>query len=157
MQRSQGGFSLIEVLVALMIVATAIASMQAIASSALQAGVEANQLRIAKRLLRQKAEEVYAGLETGHAGTFEGYPETFHWSVSEQLVPVTGDPGGQGPVESVRLVTVELRYPVLRAADSVDPDLLAARFGDLDPAVLDRPGQMRVTMLLDPPEQAASR
>ncbi|RME76952.1 MAG: type II secretion system protein, partial [Planctomycetota bacterium] len=80
---AQAGLTLIELLVTLAIVAGAIAALQYSASQAYRSAVETNHIRIAKMLLRTKAEEVFAGVETGTGGGFEGYPEAFSWSVSE--------------------------------------------------------------------------
>ncbi len=147
---AERGLTLIELLVTLVIVATAIAAQQYSASRANRLAVETNHLRVAKMLLRKKAEEVYAGIETGSGGGFEGYPEAFSWSVTEQLVPL--DPGGETPQAEVRLVVVEVRYPSLAAARAQAQGLadegVAEEGGD-------GPGRIRVTMLLDPPEAQA--
>jgi prepilin-type N-terminal cleavage/methylation domain-containing protein len=137
------GFTLVEILVALLIVATTIATLQVVSSATLRGAVETNRIRIAKMLLRQKAEEIAAGVEQGAGGSFEGFPG-YEWEASEQETPVTpesaGTQGGQ-PVmpESVRTVTVLVRYPTAEGGDPADV-----------PENEDGPGQVRVTTLLDP-------
>jgi prepilin-type N-terminal cleavage/methylation domain-containing protein len=144
----QQGLTLIELLITLGIVAGAIAGLQYSASRANRMAVETNHVRIAKMLLKKKAEEVFAGVETSSGGSFEGYPEAFTWSASETTVPL--DTSGENQTAVVRLVTVEVRYPTLAADEQRDLSDLPL---ELDPSAVDAPGQMRVTMLLDPPEE----
>lgn len=136
--RRQQGFTLVEVLVALMIVATTIGALQLVAGRALKSAAETNKVRVAKMLLLAKAEEVVAGIEEGTGGEFEGYPG-FSWDVYDQLVPL------EDVEEQVRSVTVSVRYPTLVSRPEDD-------FEDLDGVQRDAAGQLRVTVLVDPPD-----
>ena len=132
----QRGFTLIEVLVALFIAATAIAALQSVANETVKASVETNRVRIAKMLLRLKAEEFAAGVEQATSGTFEGFPN-YEWEVTnDQVIPVT-----EVPPESVRFVKVIVRHPTFHAG--YDP----TGFPDSQ----DPPGIVSVTILMDPP------
>lgn len=133
----EGGFTLIEIMVCVMIVATAITALQLTASDALKSAVETNRIRAAKMLLLKKAEEVVAGVEEGQSGSFEGYPG-YQWEVADQELTL------EEVEESVRSVTITVRYPTL-ARSSQDVELDSA-FDD----VLDGPGRTSVTILLDP-------
>lgn len=138
------GFTLVEVLVALMIVATTVAALQTVSNATLKSAVETNRIRIAKMLLRYKAEEIVAGVEQGSGGTFDGFPG-YEWSVTEQEVPVTdasASGGTGGSQESVRSVEVSVTMPSF-GTTTTDP-------GDARSA--DGPGRMSLATLLDPPD-----
>lgn len=132
----EGGFTLIEVLVALFIVATALAALQLVTTGTMGAAVDANRLRVAKMLLRQKAEEVALRVEAGTAGSFDGYPG-YRWEVSEVEHSVSDDP--PAAVRSVT-VAVYLDSPSGQTMDA-PPD-----------EGQDGPNVVRVFTLLDPPD-----
>jgi prepilin-type N-terminal cleavage/methylation domain-containing protein len=125
------GFTLLEVLLALLITATAIAMLQAISNGSLKDAAETGKVRVAKMLLRSKLEEILAGIETGTGGEFEGYPG-YSWEAREEELQA-------GEQESVRAIEVTIRYPTLRGAGN-------AVEGDLD-----GPGTIRAAVYVDPP------
>ncbi len=127
------GFTLLEILLAVLIVASAIVALQAIGNAALRTSVETGKVRIAKTLLRAKAEEIAAGIETGTGGPFEGFPG-YSWEVREQMLQA-------GEQETVRAIEVTVRYPTLRE------DAAA-----LEIEGQDSPGVMRAAIYLDPPD-----
>ncbi|MFC1707758.1 prepilin-type N-terminal cleavage/methylation domain-containing protein [Planctomycetota bacterium] len=133
------GFTLVEVLLAMVIMAFAISALQITANGALKSTVETNRQRVAKMLLLKKAEEVIAGLEEGSGGGFEGYPG-YEWTVAETAVPI-----GETE-ESVLQITVGVTYPTLSSGGG----------GGLDDFESDQPrdgpGQIRITVLIDPPD-----
>jgi type II secretory pathway pseudopilin PulG len=140
---SEAGFTIVEVLVALFIVATTIAALQTIASATLKSSVETNRTRIAKMLLRQKAEEIYFGLETSSGGTFEGFPG-YSWEKVEQEIPLTDN-----PVDGVIHVGVKVKMPTLavtRDEGEVAPEP-ANPYGPQD----DPPDEVRIEFYIDPP------
>jgi len=140
-RRGERGFTLVEVLVAVLIVATTISVLQTISGATLKTAVETNRIRIAKMLLRQKAEEIAAGVETSSGGGFDGFPG-YEWESSDVETPVTTDDGSGNQPEAVRTITVTVRMPSLAASpDEFQPDPNSTEDG---------PGVMRVTTLLDP-------
>jgi len=137
---TEAGFTLVEVLAALLIVATTVAVLQAVSNATARSAVDTNRLRTARMLLRERAEAVALGIETGSGGPIEGYPG-YSFEVSEIEAPVAGE-------ETVRQVTVTVRYPSFGTPER----------GPTGPAVAegeDEPGSVRVTTLLDPPEATA--
>jgi type II secretion system protein I len=134
----EAGFTLVEVMVALLIVATSIAALQAISNATLRSAVETNSLRIAKMLLRGKAEEVAAGVETGSGGSFDdqGFAG-YTWDVAQATLQA-------GEEETVVQVTVSVHYPTLRGEDAAT---VATAEGTED-----GPGVIRVTTFIDPPD-----
>jgi hypothetical protein len=125
---------LLEVLLALLIAAGSIALLQAIGNASLKSAVETGRLRVAKMLLRSKAEEIISGIETGTGGFFEGYGEGYSWETREDMLQA-------GEQERVRAIEVTVRYPTVREADSYDVVEGA-----------DGPGVIRLTIYVDPPD-----
>jgi prepilin-type N-terminal cleavage/methylation domain-containing protein len=155
---AQAGFTLVEVLVALLIVATTIATLQTVSNATLRLAVETNRLRIAKMLLRAKAEEVCSGVEQGTGGTFDGFPG-YEWSVAATEVPIdtsggtgsstgsstgpsTGGGGSGAQPESVIAVTISVSMPSF--SGSTDPSLTEANG--------DPPGIVAVRTYPPPPD-----
>lgn len=107
------GFSLLEVVFAVTIVAVALLGLQAtVSGSILSAGDSINR-RAARELARAKLEEILAKAAMGEdessgSGTFEEYP-SFNWSAHTEEVQV-GAPDAPGGV--VRVVTLQLSFPV---------------------------------------------
>lgn len=145
--RAERGFTLMEVLVALLIVAMAVSLMQSMASDGIDLAIETNHKRVAKMLLHQKAEEVIVDYETSTSGSFDGYPG-YEWLVSTTDVPV-----GEEGEASIRLVTVSVRYPSLYGSDETELELTLDDEGNT--TVGDGPGILRVTTYLDPLEEEA--
>jgi prepilin-type N-terminal cleavage/methylation domain-containing protein len=141
---SASGFTLVEVLVALLIVATTIAALQMVSSGTLKSAVETNRLRVAKMLLRLKAEEVISGVEAGTTGGFDGFPG-YEWEAVQQVTSVTPDDGSGAQPESVVTVTITVHMPTMT------PDADAVVNQDVA-STEDGPGVVRLTVLVDPPD-----
>ncbi len=139
--RREGGFTLLELVVALAIAATTVTMLQVIANSAYRSAGDTSLKRRAKIMLREKAEAIATGAETGTSGEFDGDNEGFRWESSEQTLEVTTR---SGAVVSVPKLTVSVRYPS-REGDS-GPHAGGGSTGD-------PPGTVRVTVLLDPSPQ----
>ncbi len=135
------GFTLVEVLMAMMIVATTIAGLMYRVDASLSTAGDTNFLRIAKMLLRAKMGEVIAGVEAGTNGSFEdqGFP-AYTWDVVVQPVQVSQD-------ESALQVTVSVHHPTMGADEQQDAN--AGASGDL---MSDGPTVVRATTLIDPPD-----
>lgn len=145
--RGESGFTLMEVLVALLIVATTVAVLQDVSSATLKDAIETNRVRVAKMLLKTKLEEIEKGIETATSGDFRAYYGTsypgYEWEMAEASQPV-------GKEEAVRAIMVTVRYPTL-----LDPNAYREENFYEDPTmadISDLPGMMRATLYVDPPE-----
>lgn len=140
-RRADAGLTLLEVLAAVVIVSVALLSLQMAMSGNVQSTVVANHRRVAKTLLRQKIEEIRAGIETGSEGNFvdEGFP-TFTWRSDEEQVDVTEK-------EAVIQLTVSITYPILFDT--------RARPAEGEQLEGDAPDSETLTMhlLVDPPKE----
>jgi type II secretion system protein I len=136
--RGEGGFTLVEVMVALMIVATTCAILQSVSSKTMRSAIETNHLRVAKMLLRAKAEEIAAGAEQSAGGTFDeqGF-RGYSWSMMQQALQADDD-------EVVLQVDLIVRYPT-RSSDTLAD-------ASVDPTSGDGPGRVHVSLFLDPPD-----
>lgn len=101
------GFSLIEVMVALAILAVGITPLLIVRNNSIQDAVKASDLRRISILLQQKLGEIAIGLEKTNGGTFpeEGY-RNFTWLASTRIQPVTLQ--ADGKEHQVRLKEVTL-------------------------------------------------
>ncbi len=109
MRRTQDGFALLEVIVAVAIFATAILGLMATVSGArLSVGDTLNR-RKARTLTQGKVEEIIAGItDPDGGGSFEDEP-AFSWtSTSEELTVGMAET----QTEKVLLVTVTLNFPL---------------------------------------------
>ena len=146
MKRRQAGFTLLEVLVALAIIATVLLVMQGLVGDNIDRADRVKAKRTARLLARAKLEEVILGTEAAQSGSFEGY-EGFRWSVEEGAAPIT-------ETQSVRRVTITVTYPAegqdAAAAALPPPPTAGAGEGG---ASGDAPGSYAITTLLEPPER----
>ncbi len=106
------GFSLLEVVFAVTIVAVALIGLQATVSGSILAAGDSINRRAARELARAKLEEIIAQAAAGRdeadgSGSFEEYPE-FNWSSRSDEVTV----GAEGSTATVRVVLLELTFPV---------------------------------------------
>ncbi len=107
-RRGRRGFTLLEVVFAVVIIATALLGLQAtVAGSIRSAGNSVNR-RAAREECRQKLEEILAGtVSPDEAGELEDRPG-FKWSARTEEVQVGT---GETKTEVVRVVTVEMQFP----------------------------------------------
>lgn len=103
------GFSLLEIVFAVTIAATALIGLQAAQTGALNSAANSINQRAARELARAKLEEILVGAASPDgSGTFENYPN-FNWtSRTEDLQVGLTD---QGMVQTVKVVIFELTYP----------------------------------------------
>lgn len=105
-QRS--GFTLLEVVFAVVIIATALLGLQATVAGSIRSAGNSINRRAAREECRQKLEEVLAGtLTAGDSGELEDRPG-FKWSSRIDEVQVGT---GETKTEVVRVVTVEIQFP----------------------------------------------
>jgi type II secretory pathway pseudopilin PulG len=105
----RGGFTLLEVVFAVGIIATALLALMAgVSGSISSAGASINR-RAAREVCRAKLEEILAGSEGAEgAGEVEDYPG-FRWSSrTDELKIGVADRS----TETVKVVTVEVTFPV---------------------------------------------
>ena len=106
------GFTLLEVVFAVAIVATSLLALQAAIAGSVQVATDTVNRRAARALARTKIEEVLTGVvDAEGSGNFseEGY-EVFTWSSRAEDMPV-GGAGETEASENVRLVTVTISFP----------------------------------------------
>ncbi|MCO5166163.1 MAG: type II secretion system GspH family protein [Planctomycetes bacterium] len=109
----RGGFTLMEVVFAVAIVATALVALQATVAGSIQsAGTSVNR-RAAREVCRAKLEEILAGAESPDGGgELEDRPG-FRWSARSEELAV-GMP--ERATEVVTVVVVEVTFPVFSDA-----------------------------------------
>ncbi len=100
-KRNRGGFTLLEVLAALMVAGVALTCLVEIEVQGQRNAGRARAFRRAVTLARSKLQEVVAGLEPESSGEFEGM-EGWTWSVEKE--PFPGRPG-------LFRVVLEVRFP----------------------------------------------
>lgn len=107
--RHSRGFTLLELMAALMITVTVLVALQAVVGGAIMAAGDAITQREARERARMKLEEVLAGVvPPSGGGSFEDAPQ-LKWSIRAE--PVTVGLPDQGGQSQVRVVTLELTYP----------------------------------------------
>lgn len=109
------GFTLLELMAALMIAVTVLVALQAIVSGSILSAGDAINQRIARERARLKLEEILAGVTPPNGGgSFDDRPE-LKWSARAE--PVTIGLPDQGGQSQVRIVTLELTYPTNARSD----------------------------------------
>lgn len=107
------GFTLLEVVFAVAIVATSLLALQAAIAGSVQTATDTVNRRAARGLARSKMEEVLTGLvDAEGSGTFseEGY-DAFSWESRAEEMGVGGAAGDAEPSEKVRKVTLTVSFP----------------------------------------------
>ena len=146
------GFTLMEVIFAVGIAATALIALQATITGSILSASDSINRRAARGLARGKMEEVLAGsTEPEGSGSFEDYPH-FQWSsrTDELSVGGTGTGGegeggggeggeGGGGGQSVRVVTLTLTYPVEAGGEGDQPGSENVVFSSVLPAESEDP------------------
>lgn len=102
------GFTLLEVVFAVVIIATALLGLQATVAGSIRSAGNSINRRAAREECRQKLEELLAGtVEAGDSGDLPDRPN-FRWSSRIEEVQVGT---GETKTEVVRVVTVEMQFP----------------------------------------------
>jgi len=139
----EAGFTLLEVMVAVAILAGTIAILQTVASHATRRADNASTLTIAKMLARERLGAVVSGVETGTGGQFEDYP-AFSWEAATAEQTIAGE-------QTAILVTVTVRYPTAQGDSSF------YIFDTGGTGAEDSPGIIRITTLIEPPDARKKR
>lgn len=106
------GFTLMEVVFAVAIVATALAALQATVAGSIQSAGSTVNRRAAREECRAKLEEILAGAESPDGGgEIEGRPN-FKWSARSEDVTI-GMP--DKATETLKIVVVEVTFPVFES------------------------------------------
>jgi general secretion pathway protein I len=109
------GFTLLEVMAAVAIMATALTVLLVERNVAVRRTARTNDRRIASRLAEEKIHEILLGIEQESAGSFEAYP-AFRWSVEEGFESVERE--GQ-EIGTLRRIAVTVTFPLRTEEDSV--------------------------------------
>ncbi|MHC4779865.1 MAG: prepilin-type N-terminal cleavage/methylation domain-containing protein [Planctomycetota bacterium] len=109
------GFTLLEVMAAVAIMAVALTVLLVERNVAVRRTAHTNDRRIACRLAEEKLNEILLGIEEGTAGEFDDVPN-FRWSAQESLEAIERDGQEQG---NLRRVSVTVAFPLRNAEDSV--------------------------------------
>ena len=113
--RNKGGFTLLEVLAALMVAGVALTCVLEIEIQAQRNAGRARAYRLALSLARSKLHEVVSGVETAGSGEF---PDMDGWTWSVERAPFPGRPG-------ISRVVLEVRFPGGKGERSVKLEELA--------------------------------
>lgn len=149
--RTSRGFTLMEVVFAVAIVATALAALQATVAGSIQSAGSTVNRRAAREECRAKLEEILAGSESPDGGgELEDRPG-FKWSARSEEVTV-GMPDKASEV--VKIVVVEVTFPVFATSGEGG----AAGGADAPAAGTAEEGMESITMgsVLAPPEDEAA-
>lgn len=125
------GFGLMEVVFAVAIVSMALLALQATVSGGIKSAGNSVNRRAARELARAKLEEVLAGIEAPETlgGELEDHPGfVLDAQVEEVMIGVPD----AAQTESIRIVTVQLRYPITAIRPAGSDDLGAGAGGDED-------------------------
>lgn len=115
-RRARGGFSLLELLAALVILSVALVSLGAAVSQGIGAAGESINQRAAREACRAKLEGLVAGLEQSDSGSVENH-EAFTWSATrEEKLAGASDQ----LTEKYIVLTVTVKFPSERAAATAD-------------------------------------
>ena len=138
--KDQAGFTLVEIMMALMIVATSIAALMIVSTRSLNRAGDTNFLRVAKMLLRAKMGEIIAGTETNDSGSFDDQGFVGYRWEKAQVELMAGD------AEKVIQITVGVHHPSMASDDEIQQSGLGTD------ATVDGPNIVRATTYIDPPD-----
>lgn len=103
------GFTLLEVIFAVGITATALLALQATCSGAILSAADSIRRRAARSMARSKLEEIIVGIvKPDEGGSFEDNPEFTWTSTSEELQVGMPD----AATETVLVVKLEVSFPI---------------------------------------------
>ncbi|MGE0712759.1 MAG: prepilin-type N-terminal cleavage/methylation domain-containing protein [Planctomycetota bacterium] len=142
MRATRRGFTLLELVFAVMIAATALLGLQATVSGAILAAGDSINQRAARERARAKLEEILAGVvEPESSGELEDLP-SFKWSsrVKEELTLGITEYGAGN--NKVKVVVLEMTYPVEANGDEGEDGA--------------RSGRIVLASVLPPPPEAAA-
>ncbi len=114
MRRARSGFTLLEVMCAVVITATALVAMQATVSGAITSAGDSINHRAGRELARAKMEEILVEIiPPDGSGGFDDYPG-FTWSARtvEQTIGTDESSG-----EIIRVVILQVSYPIEAGGD----------------------------------------
>src|SRR6476659_7095025 len=111
------GFTLLELLLAIVIVATALVALGAVVSSGIGAAADSINQRAAREACRAKLEAAVANGDTSGGGQVEGH-ETFTWNLTREE-KITG--AIDQPDEKYDVITVTVTYPSDEASPTTSP------------------------------------
>lgn len=114
-KRRARGFTLLEVMAALAVMAVAITVLLVERNTAIERTGRTQNRRAALQLAEEKMQEILLGLETAGAGEFDGRPG-FQWSVSEEMDVVEAEGGSS---RLLKRFVVEVRFPLKTTEDRV--------------------------------------
>ena len=140
--RASRGFTLLELLLALAIVGTALVGLGAAVSQGIGSAAESINQRAAREACRAKLEGIVTGGETSAGGMIDGH-ESFTWSVTRDE-RTTG--AADSPVEKYVVVTVTVNFP----SDAKPPS--ENGLTSKSPSFGAGKGTVKLTTLMDPPE-----
>lgn len=110
MDWSKRGFTLLEVMVSIAILALAVTTLLVVRNDAIKEAANAIEVRRVRTLLEQKMGELFSGLEKNTSGVFrnEGYPE-YVWRASISEVKVRSSaPDTEGRTHEVVLKKISV-------------------------------------------------
>ncbi|GEM_PF-2985928 len=113
--RRRGGFTLLEVMAALAVVAVSLTVLLVERNTAIRRTARTNDRRIAVQLASEKLDEILLGVEGESSGAFETHPG-FRWSAEESLESFEAEGRGEG---TLRRVDVTVRFRLRTEEDSV--------------------------------------
>jgi prepilin-type N-terminal cleavage/methylation domain-containing protein len=144
MRRGRGGFTLLELLLALVIVATALVGLGAAVSSGIASAAESINQRAAREACRAKLEGVITGSEPSGGGPIDGH-DGFNWTVTKDE-KTTG--AADAPTEKYVVVTVTVTFPsdATQPSPSGSPSTTTTSPGQ---------GTVKLVGMMDPPELTA--
>ena len=109
--RGSAGFTLLEVMLAVAIIATALLSLQTIVSGGLLAALTTVNRRAAREVCRERLEAIVADEAGASNDRGEDPVHGFKWSAAREERTVGA---ADTPIEKVVVVTVKVEYPVER-------------------------------------------
>ena len=116
-RRKTSGFTLLELLLTLVIVATALVTLGASVSTGIASASDSVNQRAAREVCRAKLEEAVATGQTTGGGSVDQYPG-FQWSLNSQET-TTG--AADSPTEKYVVVTVTVTFPQDQAPAGSQP------------------------------------
>ena len=138
----KAGFTLLEVMIALAVLAFAVSALVGFQSRGIVMNARSRDLMVATSLARQKMEEIKAEVqkekklgkfpdEKVEEGKFEGDNERYRWKVEFKKVEIPAPPEGDGESNSGMMGTI-VKMVSKQLSDSVREVTLTVAWEDLD-------------------------
>ena len=112
--RNNQAFTLLEVMVAMAILAMAVTTLLVVRNNSIDQAARAIEIRLIRTLLEQKTGEIASGIEKGSSGVFarEGYPEyAWHSHISKTRLKSSADTEGKVHEAVLNKITVRVDKP----------------------------------------------